>query len=123
ERVLGVVMDWGAKLYRFESIDPDRRGKINVILDSFGPESLIIIGNEDFMVAYRTSGIIGAMEFTPLQEELPLVFKDDIGNKYDVFGVVQAGRNIGERLEAVNYFMGFFFSFGTFYPTPEIYDY
>lgn len=122
ERVLGVIMDWGAKVFRFEHIDPDKTGKINVILDSFGPQALIIAGSKDFMVAFKASGIIGTTDFIPIQDQLPLVFKDNLGNKYDVFGIVQEGPNHGERLHPVNSFMGFFFAFGTFYPTPEIFE-
>ena len=122
ERVLGVVMEWGTKVYRFEHIDSDASGKVNVILDSFGPQGLIVVGNKDFMVAYKITGVKGAMDFIPLQGELPLVFKDNLGNKYDVFGVVQKGTNLGERLEPVAAFMGYFFSFGTFYPVPEIFE-
>lgn len=122
ERVLGVVMEWGAKVYRFEHIDPDASGKVNVILDSFGPQALVVVGNKNFMVAYKMSGVKGAMDFIPLQDQLPLAFKDNLGNKYDVFGVVQEGRNLGERLELVTSFMGYFFSFGTFYPAPEIFE-
>lgn len=122
ERVLGVIMDWGAKVYRFEHIDPESSGKINLILDVFGPQALIIAGNKDFMVAYKASGVHGAMDFIPLQDELPLLFKDNLGNKYDAFGVVWQGPNLHERLESVEAFMGYFFSFGTFYPSPEIFE-
>ena len=122
ERVLGVIMDWGAKVYRFEHIDPDGSEKINLILDDFGPQALIIAGNKNFMVAYKRAGVLGAMNFIPLQDELPLIFKDNLGNKYDAFGIIQAGPNLGERLHPLESFIGFFFSFGTFYPTPEIYE-
>ncbi len=122
ERVLGVILDWGAKIYRFQDIDPDGHGKIGLIYDTFGPQPILVVGNIDFMVAYKPFGIKDASEFSPLQNELPLVFKDNLGNKYDAFGVIQEGPNLGERLEEVESYIAFFFAFGTFYPTPELYQ-
>jgi hypothetical protein len=122
ERVLGVITDWGAKVYRFSSIDPEATGKIKVILDTFGPLALIIVGNKDFMVAYKMSGVNGLSDINALQNELPLILIDNLGNKYDAFGVIQEGQSVGQRLDAVESYIGFFFSFGTFYPEPEIFE-
>ncbi len=122
ERVLGVFLEWGAKVYRFSSIDPNNSGKINLIHDNFGPQHLLIIGNMDFMVAFKPSGIEKAYEFKPLQNELPLVVKDNLGNKYDCFGFVATGPNQGEQLDTVEFIIGYYFAIAAFHPNPQVYN-
>ncbi len=110
ERVLGVVVDSMARVYRFNLMDPD--GLITVINDTINSQPIIIAGNQYFMVAFLTSGIIGVKVFEPLQDQLPVLSIDNLGNQYDIFGEVVAGLNAGQTLSYVEAFMGYFFAFG-----------
>ena len=73
------------------------------------------------MVAFSKTGVDGAEEFEVTNDNLPIAFQDNLGNKYDVFGEVVSGPNQGERLDVLESYMGFFFSFPAFFGTPEIY--
>jgi len=48
--------------------------------------------------------------------------EDSEGNTWDVFGLAISGPRQGEQLTPTQSFMGYWFSWGAFYPNPEIYD-
>ncbi len=97
---------------------------INLITDSFEGANYIVVGSEifNFMVAFNTTLNGNILSFEALQNILPIVMQDNLGNRYDIFGEVKDGPNIGEKLTPVNAFIGYWFSWGTFYPGIEIYD-
>jgi len=126
ERVLGVIINDLAKVYRFTIMEQD--GSLKVIKDTFQDQELLVVGNNRFMNVFQIGGVSSAQDFTSVmdrefiavQGQLPIAFEDNTGNKYDVFGVVVEGPESGDRLGILEAYMGFFFSFGTFYPNPEI---
>ena len=75
-------------------------------------------GTKNFMVAFGSNDLI----FSPLQNEFPAVMEDQEGNKYNLFGEVIEGSNLGEKLNAPISYMGYWFSWGTFYPDVVIYE-
>jgi len=70
------------------------------------------------MIAFESD----ALTFSPLQNELPAVMEDQNGNKYNLFGEVIEGANIGDKLNAPTSYIGYWFSWGTFYEGVEIYE-
>jgi len=119
ERVLGVIVNQNAKVYQFDAMED--AGEVTLIEDSFEGQDLMVVGNKAFMVAFSKTGVDGAEEFEVTNDNLPIAFQDNLGNKYDVFGEVVSGPNQGERLDVLESYMGFFFSFPAFFGTPEIY--
>lgn len=117
ERVLGVIIDGKAKVYQFDEFEGD---DISIVQDEFLGQKIVVVGseNKNFMVAFESS----ELNFSPLQNELPAVMEDQDGNKYNIFGEVIEGNNLGEKLNAPTSYIGYWFSWGTFYSGVEIYE-
>lgn len=122
ERVLAVIDDGKAKVYRFNNFE----GGTKILKDDFNGIQIVIIGNKDknFMVAYRTK-LDGSdnLSFEVASEaNKSIVFHDNKGNKYDLFGRAIDGPDQGLSLYHVTSFMAYWFSIGAFYQVPIIYD-
>jgi hypothetical protein len=120
ERVLGVIVGNSVRAYRFESFADE---KINIIYDELNGESLILIGSSDegFMMAYKnelTDGTV--LDFTPVQDGGEVIAEDAEGNKLNLFGEIIEGPQKDKKMKGVTTYMGYWFSWGTFY-IPSIY--
>ena len=121
ERVLGVLINGKAKAYQFDEFPGT---DISILEDEFEGKKLVLVGSEDknFMVAFEREFKGTMRTFTPLQNESPAVMQDEEGNKYDFFGKVLEGTDVGELLESPTNYIGYWFSWGAFYPDTEIYE-
>jgi len=111
ERVLGVVNGGQAKVYRFVNFSDG----LKVIEDVVGDEKIAVIGSlpDNFLVAYKTED-----QILSIQDD---AIVDQLGNTYDIFGTVTAGPDSLQRLEPTISFIGYWFSWGSFYPNIDIY--
>ncbi len=98
-------------------------GKILVTEDEFTNQQLVIAGSRtfNFIVSFNRELEGELHNFTAVQDELPVIMKDDDGNKWDIFGFATTGPDLGKRLTPTQSLMGYWFSFGTFYPGLELY--
>ena len=122
ERVLTVVENEKAKVYRFRDFD---NGTARLVHDQFEELKLLIIGSkkENFIVAFKLSTEDLAHTFTIADgDQEAVVFEDDNGNQYDFMGNVVSGPNIGSKLLAARSFMAYWFSVPAFYQTPIIFN-
>lgn len=96
---------------------------ISVIEDEFMDTPVVLVGSgrQNLIAAFSRNFAGGIRTFSPLDAKMPVVMEDDLGNHWDVFGNALLGPNKGEKLEAINSGMGFWFAFGAFYPGVEIY--
>jgi len=120
ERVLGIIQNNDARLYRFSAFAKE---EITVIEDEFDGLQYVVFGSEsaNFMVAYQSVLEDGTkLAFEAVQGEGEVVAKDNEGNEWNVFGVAVAGPRQGEQLLGTDSYIGFFFSWGAFYPNAEI---
>ena len=117
ERVHGIILEDDAFVFRFGSFSDD---KTSIIHERFKDASVVVIGNKkkNFIVSFMNSD---NKTFEPSSNVNGAIFKDASNNYYDVFGEIIQGPSMGERLKATTSFMGFWFSFGAFYPGPKIY--
>ena len=114
DRVLGVIFDGGSKVYSINTFGAD----IKVINDIAGGTPMVVAGTtpKDFAVAYKSTLDDGTtLQFTALQNSLPLIMKDNEGNKWDVFGFAVEGPRKGARLKATKSFTAYWFAWATFY--------
>jgi len=120
ERVLGVIIDGSAVAYQFKNFQGD---SIQLVNDNFDGTELVIVGSEEknFMVAFERELEGNVLDFTALQDELPAVIEDQDGNKYNVFGKRIEGVDVGKNLITPTNYIGYWFSWGAFYPGIEIY--
>ena len=128
ERVLGVIVENQAKIYRFEEFEEG----LGLIKDNFLGEDVIVVGNPQFMVAFGASILLDASDATRTSQpgelqlvvdRFPIVLKDELGNEYNVFGEIINGPDEGMRLKVLESYMGFYFSFPAFFGLPEIYGF
>jgi len=111
ERVMGVLNGGQAKAYQFVNF----LDGLKVIEDVVGGEKIAIIGSrpDNLLVAFKTED-----QILSIQDD---AIVDQLGNTYDIFGTVTSGPDSLQRLEPVISYIGYWFSWGTFYPNIDIY--
>lgn len=95
---------------------------IKVIEDEVGETPIVVVGSRgrNFMAAFERNFNGQVLSFTAVQNSLPVVMEDDLGNRWDAFGQAIFGPDQGSRLDLLNTGMGFWFVFGAMYPGIEI---
>ena len=120
ERVLGVLIDGSAKVYPIKEFGD----AISVIHDSYQGTELVIVGSAglNFAMAFRSSLSDGTtLTFEPLQDKGQAVMVDHENNYWNVFGEAVSGPRQGQKLPATESLIGYWFTFGSFYPEPRIF--
>lgn len=127
ERVHAIIVNDHAKVYRFEHFN----NEVQIIEDEINGQAVVLIGSEEkgFIVSFnyeKTGNSVPA--FTVIdatsQKNYPsdAVFKDVSGqNAYNLFGEVVMGPQQGTKLTPTLSMMGYWFAWGAFYPSVEIY--
>lgn len=120
ERVHGVVVNGSAKVYRFNAFKDSNQ----VIIDDFNQRSIVVVGdqNQNFIASFFLPDNKEDLSLAPVNNELPVVMKDEQGNRYSIFGRVISGPDEGNRLEPTTSYMGYWFAWAAFYPNVEIYN-
>ncbi|KAA3617712.1 MAG: DUF3179 domain-containing protein [Calditrichaeota bacterium] len=120
ERVMGIVINGEARAYRFESLESG----INVINTNVGGVEVVVVGSKtsNYLVAYKNTFNDSQvpLTFTKGSGNGQVVFKDNIGNNYNVLGEVVTGPNSGSRLAGTHSYISFWFAWAAFYPNTEI---
>ncbi|MEM8908220.1 MAG: DUF3179 domain-containing protein [Bacteroidota bacterium] len=115
ERVLAVLNETVNRVYSINLFENPR-----VIYDQIGDDPIIVIGakDENFIVAFRNQGL---NDWTVDLTKLPVIATDNEGNELDINGRIVAGPLAGTQLDHPTAYIGFWLSFGAFYPGIEIY--
>lgn len=122
ERVLGVIVGNKTTVYSFESV---AKGTSNVIEDRVGNIDIVVFGSkqDNYLVAYEARlEDETVLSFTAVEGAEKAVAIDNEGNEWNVFGEAISGDRKGQRLMPTRSYIGFFFSWGAFYPDVEIYQ-
>jgi len=120
-RVLGLIVGSTTMVFPISSFDAE----VTVKNVSFGGQDFVVIGSSDknFAAAYNRKLADGTLlEFSAVQNELPIVMIDDESNKWDIFGEVVEGPRAGESLEQAKAFISYWFAWAAFYPNALIYE-
>lgn len=120
ERVLTIVNDKSARVYRFNTFDEGPRVKQG----TFSGKQIIIAGDKskNYMVAFENNLNGKEQTFSAIEAGNGQgIFKDSDGNEYDLFGFVIFGPDKGARLNTLEAFMAYWFSLASFYPNVEIF--
>ncbi|MEM9720837.1 MAG: DUF3179 domain-containing protein [Bacteroidota bacterium] len=124
ERVHGIAAEDNASAIVFDF--SNFPGPLAVKQRSFNGKELVVVGSSfiDLIVSYYNELEGGAdLIFDPAAEDqFPILMTDSQGNAWDVFGEAVSGPRTGQRLTPTRSCMGYFFSFGTFFPGVEIND-
>lgn len=125
EKVMAVIINGKAKAYRFKSFG---EGYLQVVEDSFESRPLVVAGSKShrLLVAFERTLPDGTLlSFHPATKDKLLsgnaFLKDNEGNTWDAFGLAVDGPRKGQTLTMPLTIVGYWFSFGAFYPGLEIY--
>ncbi len=123
ERVLGIIRNGKAKVYRFSDFAESGN---QVIQDEFEGQQIVIVGNrtDNFLLAFGRELADGTLlEFSSANdtEKSEAILVDQEGNYWDIFGEAIEGPRSGEVLPITESYIGYWFSWGAFYPNAEIY--
>lgn len=124
ERVLGIIINGKVKVYRFGSFN----NGVMIHDDNFEGTDVVIAGSEkhNFMVAFQRTLEDGTkLTFSPGsfdQGISSVILSDGEGNEWNIFGEAINGQRTGQKLKPVTSFIGYWFSWGAFYPRPEIFE-
>ncbi|MCI4667795.1 MAG: DUF3179 domain-containing protein [Bacteroidia bacterium] len=96
-------------------------GEITLINDEFEGKKIVIAGSAElnFVVSFENEV---SRTFTPVQGEIPVIMMSEDSSKWDIFGKAVAGPAQGKELIPTHSLIGFWMTFGSFYPGVEIYE-
>ncbi|GAB5500487.1 MAG: hypothetical protein PsegKO_27980 [Pseudohongiellaceae bacterium] len=121
ERVLGLNVGDASKVYPVSRFGAG----VNLISDRVGDMDVVAVGSSDlnFAVVYSSQlSDCSVLEFSPVQDALPIVMTDNEGNQWDVFGQAITGPRSGEQLQKTNSYIAYWFAWTAFFQDAEIHQ-
>ncbi|MEX0843964.1 MAG: DUF3179 domain-containing protein [Balneolaceae bacterium] len=100
---------------------PDR---IHVINEEYAGNHIVAAGSEplDFLVTYYSMLEDGTeLEFSPVQDQLPVIMRDQEGTEWNIFGEAVNGPRTGQQLQPTKSYNGYWFAISDFFPKACIY--
>jgi len=122
ERVHGIIVNGQAKVYQVDEFPTD----ITLIEDRLQGEDLLVIGSSGLNVVNSFKRALSdgtILQFEVVVDDSAAVLSDNEGNLWDIFGVAIDGPRAGQKLQQTNSFIGFWFSWGAFYPGAQIHEF
>lgn len=119
-RVIGIQANAASKAYQIDSFGSTTQ----TINDHFEGRPIVVVGNSDldFAAIYSRELDDGTiLDFSPVQNQLPVVMSDSEGNNWDIFGHAVSGPRTGVKLGRTASFTAMWFAWAAFFETPEIY--
>jgi hypothetical protein len=126
-RVHGVIAEQPASqevTAKAYPIDDFEQG-IEIINDQIEQTDIVVVGSKEYDLAASFEAILDdgtKLDFEPVQDELPVVMKDQEGNRWDLFGYAVEGSRQGERLTPTLSSTVYWFAWADFFPGLEIHS-
>jgi len=100
----------------------DFSNQIQIYQVKYNNLKLVIIGSKSnsFITAFIDNTNIPNNKFYPIQDSLPIIMRDNLGNKYDILGRALEGPNLGSRLSSPPAYFAHQFAWDLFYPNKYI---
>jgi hypothetical protein len=121
ERVLGINVGTDTRVYPVANFSAN----VEVINDTVGDMQVVVAGSNglNFGVVFnRELEDCTVLDFTAVQDKLPVVMRDNEGNEWDVFGVAVSGARTGEQLQKTNSYVAYWFAWTAFFPGADIHQ-
>lgn len=113
--------DSDVKAYPIKEFGPD----MHILRDQFMGEDFLLVGNFelDLISSFKLiTEFEHGLELDAVNDELPIVMRDQHGNEWDIFGYAVKGPNEGERLTKARAYTGYWFGLADFFPGIELYS-
>jgi hypothetical protein len=119
-RVLGVAAEGLRVAYPINNFS----NEIETINQTYGSIQAVVIGSRllNFAVAFNRKIGNTTLEFSPLQNQLPIIMIDNEGTSWDVFGNGISGPRTGSKLEPVQNYISYWVAWAGFNSTTTIYS-
>jgi len=121
ERVLGINAGSDSRVYPVAGFSAN----VEVINDAVGDMQVVVAGSSglNFGVVFnRELADCTVLDFTAVQDKLPVVMRDNEGNEWDVFGTALSGARKGQRLQKTNSYIAYWFAWTAFFPGADIHQ-
>ncbi len=117
ERVFGILINGDAFAFTFDFFNT-----INLTNTTLSNVPVVIYGNKEKNLAIAYESTVGnkVLNFNLTDKNLPAVFKDDLGNVWNIFGEAIEGPDKGTKLKPVTAFISYWFAWAAFYPDTEL---
>ena len=121
ERVLGINVGGSSKVYPVSRF----AAGVSVVNDRVGDMDVVATGSagQNFAVIYnRQLEDCTTLEFSPVENQLPVIMVDNEGNQWDVFGTALSGPRTGTQLQKTNSYIAYWLAWTAFFPGADIYQ-
>ena len=116
ERVYAVIDEDISKVYQFSKFNGGK-----ALRETINGKEYLVVGNENLITAFEISSENSNLSFQYEFNNSETFFKDNEGNKWNIFGKAIEGERKGETLKSTKSVVSFWFAIAAFYPNPEIY--
>ena len=119
ERVLGINVGNASAVFVIKDFASNVEAKQRTV----GDMEVVIAGSSalNFAVVYnRQMEDCTLLDFEAVQDQLPVVLRDNEGNEWDVFGTAVSGPRTGQQLQKTNSYIAYWFAWTAFFPGATI---
>lgn len=116
QRVFTIIDDDKAKVYEFSDFSGG-----NAIIDGFNGKNYLVVGNENIITAFQVNGALTQLEYSFSFNNSNVLFTDNEGNEWTIFGEAINGPREGQKLNNPVSVTSMWFATAAFYPNPQIY--
>lgn len=118
--LFGIVNGEAALLFNYAVFEDP----IKIYHTNFRNSKVIVTGSEtlQFIVAFIDKTGDPNIQFSVIQDELPIIFKDNKGNRYDMTGLVVSGPSAGNRLSSPIAYTAHSFAWKLFFNKLELFE-
>ena len=117
--MLGINVGDSSKVYPIDTFS----SAVEVVNDRVGSMDVIAAGSssQNFAVVFnRQLEDCTTLDFTAVQNRLPVVMVDNEGTEWDVFGHAVSGPRTGASLQKTNSYISYWFAWTAFFPNADI---
>ena len=118
--LFGIINGEAALLFNYDNFGD----AIKVYHTNFRSSKVIVVGSESaqFIVAFRDNSGDPKIQYSPVQNELPVVLKDSHGNRFDINGLTVSGPSAGKRLPIPISYTAHSFAWNLFFNQLELFE-
>ncbi len=119
ERILGIILGDETRVFQINEFSDT----IQTINDSYLDYLFVTVGSRTLNIADTYARILDdgtVLHFDPVQNQLPVIMKDDEGTLWDIFGFAVEGPRAGTQLPQAESYIAYWFAWTAFFPNAAI---